>query len=175
MNSADLGMILVWMEVILSTVEQLKYFTEHKSREEIMNAEKNYLNDSPNLKNCYTSQKQTWKLTEMPNWKIPTLFSVLTVVTGPGSVLYLFPHWGVCIYSQWYIHSHLGILALGSAKKCICRTVFCKIALIGFAITAKNGDDGGFFLWLLLFQLKMASLKPLKLDLSLIIKWHGFI
>lgn len=39
-----------------------------------MNAENNYLNDTPISKKCYTSQKQTWKLTEIPNQEIPTLF-----------------------------------------------------------------------------------------------------
>lgn len=75
-NADDLGM----NGGELSTVEQLalKYFIEHKSREEIMNAENNYLNATPPpapvSENCYTSQKQTGKLTEIPNREIPTLF-----------------------------------------------------------------------------------------------------
>jgi len=98
--------------------------------------------------------------------RFPYLF-VLTVITGPGSVLYLFPYRGDCIYSLWYIHSHLGILALGSAKKCICRAVFCKILLIDFAVTAKNGDHRDFFPLAAPFSVKNGL--PLKQDLSSII------
>lgn len=48
----------------------------------------------------------------------------------------------------------MGILALGSAKKCICRTAFCKISLIGFAITAKMEMMEGFSLGCSFFSLK---------------------
>lgn len=58
------------------------------------------------------------------------------MITDPGSALYLFPHRGVCIYYQWYIHSHLGILAPGSAKNAYVG-LFYKISLIDFAVTAK--------------------------------------